>query len=150
MLSELETALIERACERLVHDAVHLNDTQDFAGFAGLFTVDGSLIRPGAAPLVGREAIRQAYEARPRSRVTRHLCTNVRITVESADRARGLTYVLLFGADAAQPPANHYGWPADARQLLGQFEDEFARTSGGWRIHSRRASFAMHTPAAGR
>jgi hypothetical protein len=33
---------------------------------------------------------------RSRARITRHICTNIRVTVESLDRARGTTRVLLL------------------------------------------------------
>jgi hypothetical protein len=36
---------------------------------------------------------------------------------------------------------------AEARQRVGEFEDEFARTAEGWRIRCRRAAFLLHTPA---
>jgi hypothetical protein len=141
-----ETLLIERDCERLVVEAVYCADRQDYAGLAALFTADGSLGRPGGgAPLVGRETIQKSYEGRPATRITRHLCTNIRVTVESAERARGLTYVLLFTGSSAEPPPDHFGRTADAKQLVGEFEDEFERTPHGWRIRGRQARFLLHT-----
>jgi hypothetical protein len=103
------------------------------------------LSRPGGTPLVGPEAIRKAYEARPASRITRHLCTNIRITVASPQRARGLSYVLLFSGNTAEPAPDHFGWTADAPQRFGEFEDEFEHTADGWRIRSRQARFLLHT-----
>ncbi len=126
-------------------EAVYLTDRQDYAGFAALFTPEGNLSRPGSAALVGRPAIQKAYEARPVTRITRHLCTNIRITVDSAERARGLTYVLLFSGNSAEPAPDHFGRAADTRQLVGEFEDEFERTPEGWRIRARQARFVLHT-----
>ena len=146
MLSQQEILEIERACERLVLDAAHLNDSRDFAGFVALFTPDGTLVRPGGSALVGRDAIRQAYEARPQNRMTRHLCTNIRITVDGPDQARGMTYVLVFAAGTEKPAPDVFGYLAEPRVLVGQFEDEFQRTPEGWRIRNRRASFVMQAP----
>jgi hypothetical protein len=144
-LSEQESSHIERTCERLVIDAVHFTDRQDYASFAALFTAEGTLTRPGGQPLVGREAIQRSYEARPRTRITRHLCTNIRVTVDSPERAHGTTYVLLFTGNSEDPAPNHFGRPADARQLVGEFEDEFERTAQGWKIRARQARFELHT-----
>jgi len=144
-LTPEETLQIERACERLVVETVYCTDRQDYAGFAALFAPEGTLSRPGGAPLVGPAAIQKTYEARPATRITRHLCTNIRVSVESADRARALTYVLLFAGNSAEPAPDHFGRPADAKQLVGEFEDEFERTPHGWRIRARLARFVLHT-----
>jgi SnoaL-like domain len=140
-----ETLQIERTCERLVLDAGYLTDHQDYAGYAALFAPEGTLSRPGGAPLVGPAAIQKSYESRPATRITRHLCTNILVTVESAERARALTYVLLFTGNSTEPAPDHFGRAADAKQLVGEFEDEFERTPQGWRIQSRQARFVLHT-----
>ena len=118
----------ERACERLVLDFAYFSDRRDYESLADLFVTDGAMIRPSGDPLIGREAIIESYQSRGAGRITRHVCTNIRITLESANR-----------------PEAHFGIKADARQLIGEFEDEFVRTTEGWRIESRRARFVMHT-----
>jgi hypothetical protein len=40
---------------------------------------------------------------------------------------------------------DHFGRPADAKQLVGEFEDEFERTPHGWQIRARLARFVLHT-----
>ena len=135
----------ERACERLVMDFAYFSDRQDYESLANLFVADGTMIRPSGDPLIGREAIIKSYQSRAAGRITRHVCTNIRITVESANRARGLRYAVVYSANANEPPEAHFGIKADARQLIGEFEDEFVRTPEGWRIESRRARFVMHT-----
>jgi uncharacterized protein (TIGR02246 family) len=136
---------IERACERLVFDFAYFSDRQDYESLVSLFTPDGTMVRPSGAPLTGRSAILESYRSRPAERVTRHICTNVRVTVESPDRARGLTYALLYTANAKEPAEGHLGLKADASHLVGEFDDEFVRTDDGWRIASRRARFVMHS-----
>ena len=85
------------------------------------------MVRPTApdAPTVGREAILAAFKARP-PRVTRHVCSNVVIDVESEDAARGVSAMLLF-TGAAEP-------------LVGSFHDRFVLTADGWRFAERRGS----------
>jgi hypothetical protein len=136
---------IARACERLVLDFAHFSDSQDYESLAGLFAPNGTMVRPSGDSFVGRAAIIESYRSRPAGRITRHVCTNIRITIESADRAHGLTYAVVYSANANQPPEAHFGVKADPRQLVGEFEDEFVRTEEGWRIASRRARFVMHT-----
>ena len=75
----------------------------------------------------GRDTIVKTFEARPAGRVTRHVCSNVHITVDSATRAHGVSRVVLF-AGPTEPAAHpQFGYKADARQLIGEFDDEFSR-----------------------
>jgi ketosteroid isomerase-like protein len=136
---------IERACERLVLDFAYFSDRQDYEALAALFTLDGTMVRPAGDPLVGRAAIIKAYQSRPADRITRHICSNIRITVESAERASGISYAVVYSANAGEPPEAHFGLKAGPRHLIGEFEDEFVRTDEGWRIAARRARFVMHT-----
>jgi len=52
--------------------------------------------------------------------------------------------VLIAGPDE---PAAHsqFGYKADARQLIGEFDDEFVKTPEGWRFSSRRGRVILHT-----
>ena len=144
-LTDNESIVIERACERLVLDFVDRSDRQDYEALAALFAPNATLIRPNGDELVGRDAIIKSYQAKAGARITRHFCTNIRITVESTERARGLTYALVYSAVASRPPEGHFGIPAEPRHLVGEFEDEFVRTPQGWRFSSRKARFVMHT-----
>jgi hypothetical protein len=89
------------------------------------------MTRPSApdAPIVGRDAILAAFKARS-PRVTCHISSNIVITVESANRARGTSAMLLFTA-------------ADAPPLVGGFQDVFTLTDEGWRFAERRGSLAF-------
>jgi hypothetical protein len=125
----------ERDCERLVLDFVHFSDRQEYESLAALFATEGVLSRPSGDPLVGREAILKSYQSRPAGRVTRHICTNIRITMESAEGARGSSYALVYSWTANNPP----------EVKVGEFEDEFVRTPEGWRFASRQARFVKNT-----
>jgi SnoaL-like protein len=136
---------IEASCERLVLDFAFFSDQKENEALAELFTQDGTMTRPSGETLAGRAAILKEYQSRPAARITRHLCTNIRIVVESENRAHGLTYALVYSALAIEPPLQHFGVKVEPRQLIGEFEDEFVRTDDGWKIASRRARFVMHT-----
>jgi hypothetical protein len=136
---------VEQLCTRLVLDYVHFNDTQSYEELARLFAEDGVFIRPNGESINGRDAILHSYRSRPAGRLTRHFCTNIRITPKSTDRASGLTYAVVYSANSNDPQVQHFGRKADPRTLIGEFEDEFVRTAEGWRFASRRARFVMHT-----
>jgi len=136
---------IERACERLVLDFAYFSDRQDYESLAALFVPNRAMTRPNGVEPGSRDATVTSYQGLGSGRITRHICTNIRITVESSDRARGLTYAIVYSANAARPPEAHFGIKADPRHLVGEFEDEFVRTDQGWRIASRQARFVMHT-----
>ena len=142
-MDELQSLLIERACNRLVLLAAEHADQHRAAEFAALFAPDAVLRRPNAEPLCGREAIRAVYAQRPASRITRHLVTNIRVEVQSAEEARATSLVLLWAGSTDDEPGPR-GRPAHAAPVLGEFDDRFALTPEGWRIVSREASFLLH------
>jgi SnoaL-like protein len=146
-LSDLEVLTIERACERLIYEFFEAIDLRNDRHLENLFIAEATYARPIEPNTVisGREAIVKAFIARPGGRVSRHIASNVRITVESAGRARGVSRVLLIAG--ADEPAAHpqFGFKADARQLLGEFDDEFVKTPAGWRFASRRGRVILHT-----
>jgi hypothetical protein len=144
-MTEEEIISIERVCQRLVVDFAYFSDRREYESLAALFAEEGSLTRPTGDPLVGRAAILKSYQSRPGGRITRHICTNIRINVESRGTARGLTYAVVYSANAGDAPEAHFGIKADARRLVGEFEDEFVLTPAGWRFGSRQARFVMHT-----
>jgi len=143
-LSEQERLLIEHACTRLVLESIAANDRQDYVAFAELFTSDGVLHRPNGQPLRGRDEIVESYRTRPRNRITRHICTNILIRVESPQAAHGTTYVVLYSADSLISD-KYFGAKCEPRTLIGELEDRFKLTVDGWRIAERRAKFVMHT-----
>ncbi|GGO83470.1 hypothetical protein GCM10011348_27320 [Marinobacterium nitratireducens] len=137
---------VERSCTRLILDSADCADRQDYTGLAALFTPDARLYRPTApdTPLEGRAAILDSYQSRPRDRITRHICSNIRVTVESAERARVLTYVQIYATANREGEGDPLGPAMDDRLLVGEFEDECVAGLGGWYIAARKARFVMH------
>jgi len=130
-LSDADRRAIEWDCARLINLYAQLNDAARWEEVAALYAPDGLMTRPTApdTPIVGRDAILAAFRARP-PRTTRHICSNIVVTVDSATRARGSSAMLLFTA-------------ADAPPLVGGFEDVFVRAADGWRFAERRGSLAF-------
>jgi len=137
--------MIEHACQRLVLDFVDRSDRQDYEALTALFDSNASLVRPNGEALTGATAILKSYQSRPAGRITRHICTNIRISVLSPERARGFSYAVVYSANANDASEGHFGAKADARVLIGEFDDEFVRTAQGWRFANRRCRFVMHT-----
>ena len=121
---------IEADCARLIALYANLNDEARWDEVAALYAEDGVMFRPTApdAPIHWREAILASFKSRP-ARATRHVCSNVVITVEGPDKAIGVSAMLLFTGAAAP--------------LVGSFHDRFVRTAEGWRFAERRGSLTF-------
>ena len=146
-LSDLDTLVIERACERLINEFFEAIDVRNDAHLHTLFTENATYARPIDPDTVisGRDTIVKMFEARPAGRVTRHTCSNVRITVESASRATAVSRVVLYSGPSEPAAHPQFGHKADARILVGEFDDVFVKTAGGWRFESRRGRVILHT-----
>lgn len=128
-MTETDRRAIEADCARLIALYANANDAGRWEDVAQLYAEDGVMLRPTApdAPIVGRQAILAAFHARP-ARKTRHVCSNVAITVLSDTEAFGESAMILFQPDAAP--------------LVGSFHDRFVRTADGWRFAERRGSLS--------
>lgn len=143
----MDQFLIAQACRDVVIRAAACVDANDAATFARLFTDDGVLVRPAGKPLIGRDAIRQAYEQRSADRITRHLVTNMLVDVNLPDQASVRSYVLLWSGSAGDEDGES-GRPAKSRQLVGEFKDHFVRDNeGAWLIRHRQARFVLYREA---
>jgi len=144
-VNELDLMLIERACARVVIDSATFNDRKDWPALAALYTDDGVVVRPNGQRLEGRPAIEAAYASGAPDRVTRHLCSNVRVDVEGPDSARVTTAVLIVSGVRSDDPDVTLGIAPNERHVVGEFADRLVRTDAGWRIAERHASLTMNT-----
>ncbi|MDF2638489.1 MAG: hypothetical protein K0R64_1473 [Novosphingobium lindaniclasticum] len=124
-LSPEDVRAIEHDCARLIARYANRNDAADWVAVASLYAADGRMARPTAPDdwIVGREAILTAFQSRP-ARATRHICSNVEITVVDGDTALGESAMLLFTGEGSPK--------------VGSFLDRFVRTGEGWRFAERR------------
>jgi ketosteroid isomerase-like protein len=142
--------LDERACERLIIDYTHLVDFGEAARIADLFTTDGVWEAAGIR-MEGQEAIRAGFLARQRvaRRTSRHVCSNVAITLVGPDEATAISYLVNYRHDAASGVAQRPA-PAGGPKFVGEYHDRFVRTPDGWRIAHRRCEMAfVRTSGAG-
>ncbi len=142
-LTEQDRALIEHRCIQLVNRFALLNDACDYEGLVALFTEDGVFARPTIPdqPMVGRAVILEQFRKRP-PRTLRHLMANVVIDVQSATRATGVCYMILY---AGPPPAEGEKGPpkTDSTPLIGAFHDEFVKVDGQWLFAKRQGSLGL-------
>ncbi|HEY8123769.1 MAG TPA: nuclear transport factor 2 family protein [Myxococcota bacterium] len=111
----------------------------DGAGFGDCFTPDAVLEIKGGATYRGRdEIVGMLGGVRERTRavaplasampaVMRHFVANLRIELESRERARCFAYFTVF-----VPPHGHDHW--------GRYADELVREAERWRFARRRVS----------
>ena len=127
-MDALARLLAEREIERMILDYAAWNDAGAWDKVAALYCEEGRMSRPTAPDdfIAGRAAILAAFQARP-PRATRHVCANIRVTLEGPDTASAASQILLFTA-AGQPP------------LVGSYADRLERTEAGWRFTERRGS----------
>lgn len=136
--------LAKWACREVIELSAQHADSGDAEALSRLFTDDAVLVRPSGAVLHGREAIRQSYAERPAHRITRHLLAGCVLSVTEDGQARARSRVLLW-TGSSDAPASQFGRPADARQIVGEFDDHLERMPDGtWRIARREASFVLH------
>lgn len=135
-VSEDERRAIEWDVTRLIKLYVNLNDAQDWAAVAALYTDDARFARPSKPDVFvdGREAILANFLARP-ARAQRHVIANTVVDVVDADTARAFSVIVLYMGDAADDG----GLPVQdiKSPLIGTFTDLVVRTSAGWRFAER-------------
>ncbi len=125
---------IRFAIEDLNSAFAHHLDHGEIDALVDLFTED-ALYTHGERRSEGRNEIAALFRKRAaRVRTSRHICSGLRIKVESERSATGSSVCLSFAEDGAPPlPATPF--------LVADFEDVYARGSDGhWRFKERRIS----------
>ncbi|MFM9555617.1 MULTISPECIES: nuclear transport factor 2 family protein [Streptomyces] len=134
-LDPMERLLAERACERLILELVRRLDLGEPSTVSDLFTPDGVWEWPyDQRRIEGREALREYFGSRPVDRLSRRMCTNILVTVDSPDTAAATTYFATYRVDgytqgamvAPRLPAN-----------IGHYQDTFRKIDGSWLLATR-------------
>lgn len=132
---------------RAIVAAQHALDQGDYSAFANHFMEDGQLFRPTSTdPLVGRDAIRAAYEKNPTDRLSRHVISNVQVTLLDDTEANAISYVMLYSTTQTADDKPVFGWPVE-RVLLGEYHDHWIRKFDQWLLAKRHALFTMNLTA---
>lgn len=138
-MTPIERLEIEAACTRLVYAFASTNDHWDHEALADLFVEDCVFARPldPDHPYHGRPAVHAIFRDR-KSRLTRHIMTNVMIEVLSDTQAKGSCYVTMISAPETQGPQPGEGI------FFGGFDDTFVKTADGWKFKSRIGNVALY------
>lgn len=138
-MDDLQRLTIEQACRRLVLEFAKYNDDLDHQALADLFVEECVFARPldPEHPYHGRDKVHAIFRDRP-PRLTRHVMTNILVTVVSADEAHGNSHVTMISSPGTAAPQEGEGI------FFGAFDDVFVRTDKGWKFRSRHGSLALH------
>ncbi len=134
----LQQLLDRQEIARLIHEYCSRVDRYEPEGVAELFFEDCVVdYGPGlGGPGTGREDLaRKLSRGLGGLEATHHQVSNIEIEFESADRARGVSYVTAW-----------HGAPGEARDftVYGQYHDRFERREGSWGFAERRILVAGH------
>jgi SnoaL-like protein len=124
----------------LVHEFAHRVDFGPAETVADLFAEDGWYAW-GDKRAVGRDAIRDTYRQRTARgiRTSRHLCTNLRVSMHSATQAHGQSIWLIFAEDGPPP---HPAVPL----LVADVTDTYICQDGQWLFQSRQLDDVFVAP----
>jgi hypothetical protein len=115
-------------CERLLVASYSLMDKGLIDACVGLFAEDGEWVR-GGKPCVGRRAIREALGKRALAQITRHIVTNVMVTVDGDEAGATALMVPLRGKASLDGTT-----PLTAPAMVADLEARFRRIGGEWFI----------------
>ena len=132
---EVRTALYE-----LVTEFAYLVDFGPVETIADLFASDG-WYGWGEKRSVGRDAIRETYRQRAARgfRTSRHLNTNLRLSMVTENEAQGQSIWLIFAEDGPPP---HPAVPL----LVADVDDVYVRQEGRWLFRSRQLTDVFVAP----
>ncbi len=125
-----ESAIVE-ACTNLVHNYAYSRDHHNADDYANVFAQNGVFLFRGQR-FEGRAAIRKRM-LDSSGQTTRHVMSNVQVTVETPEKARVVSYVTVTIATATEFPIQTSGATA-----LGEYHDVCAKTTEGWKIQKRQ------------
>lgn len=134
VVDALQNLLIHHACTNAIIRFATLNDAAKFEQLSLLFSEDGKFARPSQPDqlIIGRSAILKAMASRA-PRKTRHLVSNIEVTVTGPDTAHASSSIVLYSGilngDAVSSPI-----------LIGRYEDDFLRQGDSWLFSCRRGS----------
>ena len=130
----------EHECTRLCHDFAWTVDAVQYRAFVALFTPDGVFERAGQASR-GADYILMFLDTRPLNRMTRHVCSNIRIDMTGPDTAKGTSTALMFQAPMAQAAEGSADVPGSltaAVPWVVDYLDYYALTAAGWKFKHRQ------------
>ncbi|HKX78087.1 MAG TPA: nuclear transport factor 2 family protein [Novosphingobium sp.] len=137
-MSDLNTLLAERACERLMLDYCECVDTRQFERLVALFAKEGILNRSDTGEMKGRAVIGEFFDKLTTDPLI-HVASNSLITVTGPETAEATSYVTVYRSYRE----NAAGLPKlEAPYVVARYVDKFVVEDGEWKIGYRDTIFA--------
>ena len=129
------SAIDEREIEAMIYEFAWLVDNGQADQVYALFVEGASMSGVGPQELIGLTAIRAWGDERANlQRVTRHICSNLRITEVDEGRARAASCFSLYRHDGELPGST-------VPVMIGDCIDDVSRGEDGrWRIAKRQVN----------
>lgn len=136
-MTDLNTLLIERACQRLMVEYCECTDTRQFERLVMLFAKNGVLKRSDTGELKGRASIKAFFDGLPMDTFI-HTSSNLLVTVTGPETAKATSYVTVCRSYRK----NAMGLPKlDAPYVVAKYLDSFVLEEGEWKIGYRDTVF---------
>ncbi len=137
-MTNLNTLLAERACERLILEYCDYTDTRQFDRLVQLFATSGVLNRSDTGELRGRAAIKAFFDALPLEQFV-HASSNALVSVTGPDSATATSYVTVCRSHGQK---NAAGLPKlNPPYLVARYVDRFVVEDGAWKFAYRDTLF---------
>lgn len=137
-MSDLNTLLAERACERLMIEYCEYVDTRQFEQLILLFATNGVLNRTDTGEIKGRAAIKAFFDKLTTDPLV-HVGSNNLVTVTGPETATATSYVTVYRSYRK----NATGQPKlEAPYVVAKYVDQFVIEDGEWKIGYRDTIFA--------
>jgi uncharacterized protein (TIGR02246 family) len=130
-MSDTTEAAVTAAVRNLIGAHTQAQDAGRTEDVVALYTKDGVVELPGQDPIVGHDAIREAFTAWAPTTPQLHLAANTVVTAWSEDEATAET-------DVAFTQRGESGW---AVLIAGHYVDTFRREGDAWLIQRRSTSY---------
>lgn len=137
-MTDLNTLLAERACERLMLEYCECVDTRQFDRLVSLFAKEGVLNRSDTGEMKGRDVIGAFFDKLTTDPLI-HAASNNLITVTGPETAEATSYVTVYRSYRE----NATGLPKlEAPYVVAKYVDKFIVEDGEWKIAYRDTIFA--------
>ena len=119
---------IEWECQRILTQFCLYSDTRQYDKLVNLFTPDGVWYRLGEE-LRGHDKLRKALEARPLEALSRHVISNVLVTVIDEKHAESISYKSIYRHEEGEVLEKPV--PLNGPKWVSVYTDSFLCTDGG-------------------
>lgn len=143
-MSHARQSFTDVECEirQLMYRMTAFYDDQQYDSMLALFTEDAVYKSPSRGELHGKAEILAGISRRPRTRLVRHLLSNICVDRHSDDSASSRCYLLGAINDQGHPLVKAV--PSVGAPAFGEYLMQFRREDGRWRISRKETIEVFH------